>query len=185
MLALVVAAFFGVSFYAGGTDHGVMPLVAFGLLALWLAQWTPRWKELPSRDRLTALIALLTAEELVACGLWWNSSTPTFPLIQGVRQELLVAPVVVCAAVLAIVWARVPLPEWAFPVRGRWLRGALAALALSGLVALGPWAASLMWQAQPFYRAAAVVLLLDVFLYTFWLWQHASRISERRLAGES
>lgn len=182
MLALVVAVCFGVPFFSSGGDHAVMPFLALALLAAWAPLWTRLGTRLPKREALLKLLAWVTLEELALSAWWWNASMTGYPLVPGVPQEALLGPLAFCLLVLAVVWSRVRLPEWAFPLKGRWLRGALAAVALAGIVALGPWgfAAWTFWQTDLLHRVGAVALLLDVLLYSVSLWHSVSGMGERK-----
>jgi hypothetical protein len=159
--------------------YPVVPYLVVLLLATWWAQ---------TRSGDAPLARWLAVEELVIGGAIWalaGAGPGAWKVLylaaaEAARGWTAVVYLVGLTA-LALAGLRVPLPEWLFPVRGRWLRALLATLAVGGLLAAGPWwwLATMSWlvgsESSPgyglVYRATAITLPVCVLLYAATLWR--------------
>jgi hypothetical protein len=173
-----------------------IPLMALVVLGLWLLQW--RASRRPGRTNawLQFLVCFTAIEELLVAPAWWIElcrsygsyvlpSKKTFfwgalvPLSSS--PGLLLALYGVGSIALLLSWRRIPLPEWLFPMRGRWLRRLLAGAALISLLAAGPWwfvvyklAVEAAGGTMRPYVPLLVAVDIALYLWTVWVWLDGS-----------
>ena len=190
MLTLLLM-FFAV--FTLGSGLVVLPVVAIGMWWLWFHQ-AITLRNLPEeRAAFRKDMGKFALQELrIGSGCWvllvllYGVITPEgrwYPLLLGV-------PLVtgVSLATISHLRKHKPLPEWLFPLKGRWLHGFLLAAALGGLLLAGPWfwacvgavwmGASIGLQRPPllwpwFIGLTVVALPAAIVCYTYLVWRLA------------
>ena len=174
----------------------LVPFLVIGLLAAWAWQWMlPAG---PRRERLRRWLRLLALEELMVAPLGWLAAFANSPYGSRGLGLLAAAAYGLCVALVAFLATGRPLPEWGAPLRGRWLRMFLAAVALAVLLGVGPWwwLATGAWAvgASPsmrgsvpagFFYATAFTLPLALVLYVWVVWLRLVQGPQPSLAGRA
>jgi hypothetical protein len=150
------------------------PVAALVLLWIWF-----RYRRLPADSpelrSAEGFIVFFTAEELAFAPGGWvfffgGSLGAPDGLVWDPRPGFL--PVYLAGlCLLAAALRRGRIPEWLFPLRGRWLRLFLSAGAVLLLLYVGPWLDYMLIFARilPLWALAVFVVWVDLCLYCFTL----------------
>ena len=185
-----------------------IPLMALVVLGLWLLQWQASRNPGRIHGWLRFLVCFTAIEELLLAPVWWLELCRSYgsyvlpskkTLVWGAlvplssSPALLLALYVVGSIALLLSWRRLPLPEWLFPMRGRWLRRLLAGTGLIALLAAGPWwflvyklAVEAVGGAMGAYVALLVAVDIALYLWAVWFWLDGSpshRIGHRPVSA--